>query len=75
MLNSNTVCQRFSDCQGGGAVGMCTVTPGAHGLYPLVGQGDEPDFPDRFRALLREAQQLNRRGVLRAGDLAPTPAP
>jgi polyhydroxybutyrate depolymerase len=70
MLNSNTVCQRFSGCPGGGAVGMCTVTPGAHGLYRLIGNGNETNFADRFSALVREAAGINRRGVLRAVDLA-----
>jgi poly(3-hydroxybutyrate) depolymerase len=63
-LNSNTTCQTFSGCAGGGIVQMCTIQGGNHVLYPFVGQGDEqPDFDTAFENLLEQAAQLRRTGA------------
>ena len=71
MLNSNTTCQTFNGCQGGGLVQMCTTQNGQHVLYRGVGQGEEPDFADAFRSLLMQTMELK----LRAAPATTTPAP
>jgi polyhydroxybutyrate depolymerase len=59
-LNSNTMCQTFSGCAGGGFVQMCTTQNGQHVLYPNIGAPDEPDFADAFRTLLMQTIELKR---------------
>jgi poly(3-hydroxybutyrate) depolymerase len=77
MLNSNTTCQTFNGCQGGGFVQMCTTQDGTHVLYPNIGQADEPDFADAFRSLLMQTIELKRSaGAPAAAPAAPVaPAP
>jgi poly(3-hydroxybutyrate) depolymerase len=65
-LNSNTTCQTFSGCTGGGIVQMCTVENGSHVLYPNIA---EPNFPDAFANLMKMAID-----VKNARTAAPAPA-
>ena len=56
-LNSNTMCQVFSGCEGGGSVGMCAVDGGSHVLYPNIAQ---PNYVDAVSDIIDEAREINR---------------